>query len=224
MATYTIDADTADGYVICSDATYSVARDGTGTLTAVGGASPDHAIVGQQVTASVYYCIEYFVSFDTSTVIGTPVSCELSLYAWSAQTLASLYNNFTAEARLYDWGAAVTSGDFIAGASLGALPLLATCDAAAFAIADTYVPFTENASNFVGNINPGGMTRLVITSSRHRLGTVPDVGPGPVGSATDSYEEIFFRQAEWVGAKAPQLVIVTAGGGWSVGQVRMGAN
>lgn len=225
MPTYTIDADTTFDYLVSTDFTYSVARSGGGAVVPIGTSG---AQVGQTVQSPGlgYYCLEAFLSFDTSAVVGTPTSCELSLYAISGDTLAALYNNFTVEARLYDWGSTVTSGDFIPGASLGSHPLVATCDAGDFTVADGYVPFAENGSDFIDNLNLAGTTHLVISSSRHRLGTVPGVGsypgPGTRGTSSNSTEQIVFR--ELTGISIAQLVIETQGGGWGVGYVRMGGN
>lgn len=177
MAVYQIQAGDNDGYVSCNNATYETARSGAGTKSAV---SNTHIRVGQYLTGGVYYCYEGFHEFDTS-VIG---DAEEIVFAQLVHGVDTDYSDtdFDIEFRLYDWGGGtVGTGDFVAGASLAALPLLGTYNTAnqhaGSMAANSYGPcqFTTSKTEtaLISNINKTGYTRTVEVSSRHRAGTAP---------------------------------------------------
>jgi hypothetical protein len=197
MATYVIYADAADGWVYSQNATYTTARSG-GTLAADNSGAV--TAVGQRLATSVYYCHETFLSFDTSSVVGTPDSASLELYGYSSDTDG--VGGWTVNARAYDWGASLTTGDWIAGASLSGNALRATFASSSFATS-AYNAFTAE-STFKDNLaNP---VRLVLSSSRHEAGTVP-ANSTTTGDAAD--ERLIFQTTDTSGtSQDPKLTIV----------------
>lgn len=107
---------------------------------------------------------EGFIAFDTSAVVGTITSVTLSLRG----VVNSLSTNFIIEARLHDWGATVTTADWLARATLGTKTLVASKSTVGWSTAG-YNALTSEAA-FLTGINQSGFTRLVLCSDRHRNG------------------------------------------------------
>lgn len=163
MATYTIYSDAADGHVVSTSSLYSLARDGTGSVSAY--PSNTYLTIGQNYSGGSYDCRESFLSFDTSGVAGTITSATLNLYsAFDDST-----TDFTARARMYDWGASVTSADFVAGGSLSALTEVANWNSTAYS--GSYNTFTNVA--LPAHINQSGTTRMLLSSSRQEGNNTP---------------------------------------------------
>lgn len=166
MTTATIYAGAADG-VVQSDHTtvYSTARSGN-NLNAGSGAA--YGSVGQYGTIP-YICYEMFLSFDTSSIPdGATISAvTLSLYGKADAS----DTDFTINARAYDWGASLTTADWIAGASLSGNTLLATFATSGFSAAG-YNDFTSESA-FLTAINKTGTTYIVLSSSRHEGANAP---------------------------------------------------
>lgn len=167
---------TSDGYIYSSSSIYSTAASGSGT-TAYTALTYDY--VGQLLTGGYYYCDESFVAFDTSPIpdSDTITSSILSLYNYTD----SSDTDFTVEARLYDWGASLTTADWISNASLSSYTLLASKATSGWTTG--YNEFSENGSAFVNNTSKTGTTYIVLNSDRHRGGTAPS-GNEYVGFST----------------------------------------
>lgn len=163
MATYTIYSDAADGNVISTSSLYSLARDGTGSVSAY--PSNTYLTIGQNYSGGSYDCRESFLSFDTSGVAGIITSATLNLYAYSNDS----DTDFTTIARMYDWGASLTSADFVAGGSLSALTEVANWNSTAYS--SSYNTFTDVA--LPAHINQSGTTRMLLSSSRHEGNNTP---------------------------------------------------
>jgi hypothetical protein len=161
MANYTIYASVA-ACIYSKSGTYSSARSGTGQTL-------DSALnVGQLYIATFYYCFESFIGFTTSSVLGTVSSATLSAYLFQDNSTT----DFTVYARLRDFGSgAVTTGDWVAGASLSALTQLASKGTSGIGSTNAYKTFTS--SNLASNINTSGDTRIILTSSRHEGNNTP---------------------------------------------------
>jgi hypothetical protein len=168
MAVVTVYSDAADGMVTSANATYATARSGgtltadtTGTAITIGQTSPP-------LYSTEYYCYEGFFGFDTSLVpdIATISTAVLGLVSASDFS----FNEFTIEARLYDWSTTVTTADWVAGASLSALTSLATFATSGWATSG-YNSFTDVA--MPANINKSGFTRIICYSSRHSGNNTP---------------------------------------------------
>lgn len=189
-------------------AVYATARAG-GALVAYGTSSGD---VGQNGELNPpdpfnYVCFESFLSFDTSTIVGTITSVVLSLRSDGDGGMSG-----SVEARLHDWGPTLTTADWVAGADLASKTLLAAYPMGTWPLHGWRALTSEAA--FIANINRTGKTRMVICGSNHRLGNAP----------TDYFDYIRLFSGTVEVAFKPKLDIVTADGGWGVGHVRMGAN
>ena len=163
MATLTQYSGTADGQIRSADSTYATARTG-GTLTATTNGTT--ATLGQQnAGGSGYYCFESFFGFDTSSIGSTSTidSATLSLYGATDNTTT----DFTANARYYDWGASLTTADWISGASLSSSTLFATFATSGFSTS-AYNDFTTSTTS---GISKTATTNIVVSSSRHEAGT-----------------------------------------------------
>ena len=196
--TTTAYSSTEDGFVRSTSTTYSTARSG-GTL-ALNPTLPNIVRVGQLFVTPDYYCYEGFIDPDTSAIPdGDDISSAvLSLYGNTDDSTT----NFTVNARLRDWGTTLETADYVAGASLSALTLLATFATTGFAVG-AYNDFTSDAA-FISNVSKTGETRIIITSSRHEAGTAP----------TDA-ENVQWDAAEVAGTtQDPKLVVVHAAAGF----------
>jgi hypothetical protein len=167
QATLTAYSDTSDGEIRSQDSTYASARSGAflvanSTHTGEeGGANAGQYLIGD------YYCYQGFYAFDTSSIgTGTVTAVVFSLYGFYDGSAT----DFTIECRLKDWGASLDTADFVDGASLSGLTLLATFATSGFSAAG-YNAFTDVA--FPANVNTGGTTRVMIASDRQRTNTAP---------------------------------------------------
>lgn len=194
MPTYTIFTTANDGHVQSTGSPtsdYASARTG-GTLAADTTASSRYT---GQVEFFGYICNEVFFDFDTSTVVGTITSAILS---WYGKTDSST-TDFVIQARLDDFGATVTTADWVSGANLGSFTLLATYATSGGWSTAAYNVFTDVA--FPANVNKTGSTRIMLSSDRHLAGT----SPGVSGS-----EQVEGYMSEDAGTtRDPKLVVVS---------------
>ena len=162
----TVYSSAADGMLQGNHAAYATARTTGGTITLDN--STAIGIVGQRY-ATTYFCWETFYSWDTSTLPAgcTIDSATISIYLQDDQT----DTDFTANIRACDWGTSLAAGDWVSGASLSALTLLASKSTVGIAV-NAYTVFTSEAA-LLTNINRSGETRVVVCSSRHEAGDTP---------------------------------------------------
>lgn len=168
MSSLVVFAGTTDGHLQSFSTTYLTARSGGGTIN-VDTASTTFS-VGQEKFSSTYYCYEGFVQFDTSA-LGASVTVSaavLSLWGSSQQVAGS--SAFTTNARVSNWGAALTSADYIAGASLTGLTLCAHL-AQASVTQGAYNAFVDDA--MAANVAKTGTTYLILESTRLENADVP---------------------------------------------------
>jgi hypothetical protein len=197
MTTTVVYAGAEDGYIYSEDfenGLYSVARAGSGAKTADTIAT--EVYVGQDATPFVY---EGFVQFDTSGIAdGDTVSAAVLNVTSQADSSAT---DFTIQARLSDWGTGLTTADYVAGASLSSLTLLATYATSSGFTANTAYDFTDSA--MPANVNKTGATRMLLCSSR----TVGNNAP-----SGDEYVGI--KSADTTGTTSdPKLTVTHAAGG-----------
>ena len=188
MTTTTFFANTNDGYIESANATYSTARSG-GTLTAFSVGQDFNC--GQALGFSVY---EAFVSFDTSSIPDTDdvTNAVLSLYVSSDQSAT----DFVLEARSYSWSAGgLTTGDYVAGASLSSNLLVASLDTSLL-VGGAYNDFSR-ADYMTQAINKTGVTDFILDSAKTVAGTQ---------NSTNDY--VIFVSAN--GANAPKLTVTYA--------------
>lgn len=167
MPTVDITADTTDGHIDSSNATYATARSGSGLTVFTGPILG----VGQLLSGGTYTCIEYFVSFDTSSLgAGATITSAVLSIQGGGGTPDQSDTDFTVEARAFNFGASVTTGDWVAGASLGSSTLVCHFDTSA-GWGSGYNAFTNDA--LPANINKTGTTYIMLSSSRHRGNNTP---------------------------------------------------
>jgi hypothetical protein len=111
MPSYTIYASTNDFGVTSYSSTYSTARSGSGTKYVTDLTYPHY--VDNSVAGGVYYCEQYFSSFDTSAVDGTQTARSFNFVAYELSGAGTVI-----EAAPHSWTTAESSGEFVAGASL----------------------------------------------------------------------------------------------------------
>jgi uncharacterized membrane protein len=172
-------ADANDGYLESQHGTYANARSGSGATITADVAGTD-LTVGQAFLFSTYFLYEAFVKFDTSSITasGTISTAVLSLYGTSDTSTT----DFTMEAWINNWTAALDSTDWVAGASISALTKVATFATAGFSTSG-YNAFTDVA--MPANVNKTGTTSLMVASSRLAAGTAPGGREDVTVGATD---------------------------------------
>ncbi len=192
MSIVTIYGDAADDYIGSFATTYAPARAGN-TFTVY---NDGYLYDGQFASAAPEFDVyEFFISFDTSVLAGLSVDAAvLSLYGYDNGAT----QGYTSEIWVKDWGAAVTSADWVAGASLAAQTRVASFASAAMVL-EAYNDFT-NDSTFLAAINKTGTTRLMGASSRTNAGTTAVAG-------TNEYMGWY---AANTAAKAPKLTVWVA--------------
>jgi hypothetical protein len=167
---------TADNGIGASSTTYATARAMTSPTigTASDGAlrstpAPSAALgVGQRFATPNYSVGQLLIGFDLSAATGKISSAILSGKADDFST-----TDFVIEARVKDWGAAVDTGDAVAGADLGSLPLVATRSTVGLTNG-IFNAFTDVA--MVENIVLGATLRLILASENQRLNVAPTQG------------------------------------------------
>jgi len=194
MSTLVVYADTTDGFISSGDVEwndgegwisgyYPSARDGTGN-DFLSDTTDNIVYVGQRRSPTPhagydFFVYESFLAFDTSSVgSGSTVSAAVLNLTCNTSSSAS---SFTCETRMYDWGANLTTADYISGASL-TQTLVASVDTGSLADG-AHVDFTDVA--LPANINKTGSTRLVINSSKTRLNTAPTAAESPTFFSSD---------------------------------------
>lgn len=161
---YSLGLTSNQGFIGSSNSNYTTARAGTGTFAVV--PSTGAFYVGQKYEDSAHTVYESFFEFDTSVVAGTIVSAILKINVSGDNSSP----DFTIEAYLRDFGTGLTSADWVAGASISGLTLLASLSTSGLV---TGVRTLTSEAAFIGNINQSGMTRIMLASSRTRTGTQP---------------------------------------------------
>ena len=193
MTTVTAYGISRDGYLLGADNTvYSAAREGTTTV-----GYNLAALIAGQYGAGSYACYESFIAFDTSSIPdgATITQVELSLYLTDDKS----DTDFTVQVRPKTWtGSGLTPADWVAGADIDALTLLATLNSSGIGATGAYKTFAENGSNFRAAINKTGNTELILTSSRHAAGNTPT-----------GYEYLVFQDADNAGTDQDPKLVVT---------------
>lgn len=179
----------ADGYISSLDTVYSNARAGTGFFFSADDTA-EFMQLGQEPANPL--CHEGFLDFDTSAIPDEATIDSVVLHLFGHTDNST--QDFTLEVRLHDWGAALTTSDWVAGDDLGSKTLLATLASSGFAV-EAYNAFTDVA--FPANIDTTGTTRVLICSDRHRIGNAPASGEAVIVYSADEADS----------SKHPKLVI-----------------
>lgn len=177
MPTYTIFGSTSDGAIqsgLVDGNTYAQARAGQSLVAAdtAGSAFLQHGNVNGSGKGTFTYSIKnLYFAFDTSVVpSGDSVTAvDFSLVTASSKG-GSTWN--AVEAFYYDWGAALTTADWVDGTIVAGLTKVASVTLAAWTV-NARNSFVENGSNFKNNIQKGSTTRLFVCFDTFRTGTAP---------------------------------------------------
>ena len=133
--------NTADGWINSDGAgDYATARAGNGLVAESAATTME---VGQGFVGGQYFCSEGFLAWDTSAIPDTDTVSVAVLSVYGQSSL--LEANFTIQARTKAWLASLTTADWVAGASLGGLTLLATFATSGWSNA-AYNDFTSEAA------------------------------------------------------------------------------
>ena len=161
MASLTVACGSNRGRVYSASATYSTARSGGGALL-----QNSEFWVGQQTGYTVH---ESFLDFDTSGLPDNAVisNCDLAINVINDLSAT----DFTIKASLRDYGSALTTADYVAGASLAALTLLASKSTSGIAT-NEYISLTPESA-FNSNVSLTANTRIILFSSLLEAGTTP---------------------------------------------------
>ncbi len=160
--TDTFYAESSDGCVDSSNATYLTARSGGALALYSGGTS---FWVGQ----SLGYSVDLgYLGFDTSSLPDTDSVDSASLYLNVRYDDSS--QDFDLEARLYDFGATLGTADFVPGADLSSHTRLAYINTSAIGTGEKRL---TSESAFSAAINRTGSTRMLLCSSHTTAGTAP---------------------------------------------------
>lgn len=190
MATYTITGTTGsvNSNIQSSSATYATALAGS-SLTL--GGSTSVTSTGQRLLGGVYYVTQGFVKFDTSS-IPDGATITAAVLKLTVDSIVITSGSVTAEARLFNWGADVTTADWQASWAANALAASLSVTGAS----SGQLSFTSEAS-FLSAIDKTGTTFLIL-------------GISEFGSAPSANQLVSWEGPAIVGSE-PTLVITTAG-------------
>lgn len=177
MTVHNLKASTADNEIRSEASTYAAARAGTGTKTLLDGTATSQGAGQIRFSSTSWEVLEWFASYDTSSVpaSGAVVSAHFSLV-----TDPSAGASWLLVAREKDFGAAVDTGDFVAGASLGTLPFLAQ---AQMSTALPQPRIYAGSTDLVTRMATAGPVKALWHSDRTRLNLAP-AGSEDVGLST----------------------------------------
>ncbi|WP_062434996.1 hypothetical protein [Herbidospora daliensis] len=181
----TVFADTGDGTIDSSNATYSTARSGSNLAATT---SNTDLFIGQGEFGGEYYISEGFLSFDTSAIPDTDNVTAIALALWQLSDEST--TDFTLEARQSAWtSGGLTTADWVAGASLGSLTLLASINTSGIGADGAYKTLTSETALLSATNLKTGTVAMLLCSSRHRGNNTPSAGTSEaigVASANDT--------------------------------------
>ena len=178
MSTTTVYPSTADGYLTSgSNVSYATARSG-GAVQNIHN-TDDAMLVDQYKSGSDYYCRSGYLDFDTSSI---PDTDEISAVTLSLYAINTYGSPGALEVYAYDWGEELTFADWIAGADVAAMTLLASYPGTWSGGA--YRALTSETA-FKAAINKTGVTRLFLCTTNFRTGSAPDGKDGYTFYATE---------------------------------------
>lgn len=171
----TVFAGTSDDGIQSNDATYANAAAGTGSTFDLNSTinGEDTAVEISHSSDSGYGISEGFFSFDTSSIAD---SDSVSAAAFAIKENSGYGSIFTQsdtfEARIYDFGASVTTADWRNPTQFNALTRVATLATSSWATTG-YNTFAEDGTNFQTAVNKTGTTYICLLTSRFASNTAP---------------------------------------------------
>lgn len=185
--TTSVYSGSADGRVRCQSTVYATARTGGGSLAVIDNQPSHNDGPGQTWVSPNYTCFETMFGFDLS---GLPSNAIVTAVTPRITSNSSVEVAPVLEMREYDWGATLDTADFVSGASVGSLPLVASYDTALGWVQDVEYPFVSQAALLTGvqaAVVAGGTYRVMVHSDRFRLGTAPSTSAGSDDEAPGLY-------------------------------------
>lgn len=169
MTVYISLANSTDGAVYCTDASYANTISGAGTKYATNTSIVTWGQSYGALTPTTYTADEGFFEFpytlDATSLLVTAHIGFISAGAHSATISRSL------DVREYDWGGTLDTGDFRTPAQLNALTLLGRTADAQSAAADNTI--RVGSANLLTRLNTTGTVRVVIASTRLESSSTP---------------------------------------------------
>jgi hypothetical protein len=167
MASLTVYSGNTDARVRSSSNVYATARGGANLMTDANG------YFGQDLDTGTYYLGHAMLAFDCPGA-GLPAGALITAATLTLKQAVTVGHaqDFTVQARAKDWGASVGTEDWVAGADMGALTLLATLDTANAPTANTAYAMTS-LDALLAAISTTAVTRILLTSDRFVAGTTP---------------------------------------------------
>ena len=182
MSTTTVYPSTADGYLTSgSDVSYATARSG-GAVQEIHNTANDMWVAQRRKgddSDPYYYCYSGYLDFDTSSI---PDTDEISAVTLSLHAIDFYGTPGALEVYAYDWGKELTFADWIAGADVAAMTLLASYPGTWSGGA--YRALTSETA-FKAAINKTGVTRLFLCTTNFRTGSAPSDEDGYTFYATE---------------------------------------
>jgi hypothetical protein len=139
------------------------------------GSADAYHYIGQRFSSPNFSVYEDLFDFDTSTVgvASTVTVVTLSIYGNEDAS----QDDFTAQARVYDWGGTVTTADWVSGnpddtPSLDDYTLVATRSTVGGWPTNGYATFTSDLA-FLTNVDQTGTTYVIVHSDRQLAGNQP---------------------------------------------------
>lgn len=206
----TIDAQNTDGFITSAfDGApygypvdcYERARENTGGATLAVDTAATTAKIGQQHEGGgglQSWQYQTFLRFDTSVIPANAVIKKIELKVMFSYV--TIQDPFVIEARSYDWGATLTTADYVKGSLLSSKQLLGKFNAADKIVYEQYCSFITSPE-FQDNINRSGFTPMILVSQNSTDGYDEPYG----GTAKSNFHQIYTSNATT--GKKPQLVI-----------------
>ena len=195
----TVFAGTSDGFLNSSDLVinYSAARAGNNLSTGLG----FDLQIDQFNNASSIFIRQSYMEFDTSAITDSDIVTDVLLDMWL--TTDNSAQDFTVEAREYDWGGGtLTTADWVPGNSLAGLTLMASIATSGIGATGAYKTFTSTGSFISATNLKTGTVFLNLSSSRFRTANAPVSG---------TQEGVNFQDADNSGTtQDPKLTITHA--------------
>lgn len=164
--------DASDGYNSFSSTSYATAKEGGGTA-----ASPPldttGSSVGQITGGTSFIVAQGFYKFNVSTLTSY-VNPTLKFYSQFDSTVTK---DVTIELRVHNWGASVTTTDFVPGSQLASKTLLASVSTTNWPADNGLIPFNVDSVALAGAIEAAkaadGWLYIVAASADQRTGVAP---------------------------------------------------
>lgn len=168
--TVTIPADTTNfGYLDFEDANYAKVLDGTAATKNVDTVSQQY--IGQGISGGIRGNVEAALSFDTTSIPTIAIIHDVRLYVVALG--GGPVTNFEIQVVPWDYGAALTTSDYLTQAMVTPLPVLGSYSTASGWVNGDGYNLLQNGQNFADAIVKGGITRLGLISDKFRAGIDP---------------------------------------------------